>query len=207
MTTYKICDLFRLAIVANPNITQERFPKLFLNKNTSKTKGNVSKITKQAYKRLMVFIARLYSAHSVYYANTSVPPAFSFEVHPDMEPVFVCLEASLPDPNDEKEKAPVNRTPLELVQILTTNLDGLKKETDRASARIMNMNVVVTEMSRKLKMEQNAGKVERKREAPSSEESSQVGSDVREMSLEEKVQFLFREKMKRKKKKKHKKHH
>jgi hypothetical protein len=78
--------LFREALIACDDINLSTYLYLSKNKKHGKTSGNVSKITRQSYHRLTVFVARLYrQAHIVINRldeSGCKPVPFSFATYP-----------------------------------------------------------------------------------------------------------------------------
>lgn len=66
LTTFMVKDSFRDALKACPKITKKKFPFLYEIKTThGKNYGAITKINKQAFKRLMIVIARLHQAREI----------------------------------------------------------------------------------------------------------------------------------------------
>jgi hypothetical protein len=88
LTTFMVKDSFRDALNACPKITKKEFPILYKIKKThGKNYGALTKINKQAFKRLMIFIARLHQAREIC-------KQFQREVDEDWnnEHVIMCFE-------------------------------------------------------------------------------------------------------------------
>ena len=62
---FNIRDLFRQALLFCDDITETLFPNLFANKRNENRSGNVSIITHQEFRKLMIFIARIIQAHLI----------------------------------------------------------------------------------------------------------------------------------------------
>ena len=65
MKTFNVRDLFRQALLSCPDITQTSFPNLFANKRIENRSGNVSKITRQEIRKLIIFIVWMVQARIV----------------------------------------------------------------------------------------------------------------------------------------------
>jgi len=97
MKTFNVRDLFRKVLLSCPDITQTSFPNLFANKRIENRSGNVSKITRQEFRKLMIFIARIVQARIVTTmidVASKVPP-FNFATYPVLEESFRAIENHL----------------------------------------------------------------------------------------------------------------
>lgn len=104
LQTYNIREIFRDAISNCPDVTPEAYPRLSENKVGGKMSGNVSKITRQAYRRLMIFIARIYHAHHIATQIKKTHPnliplesEFRIQSYPALVRAFESMEAHLGD--------------------------------------------------------------------------------------------------------------
>lgn len=132
--TFKIRDLVRQAIIACPDITDLAFPYLFENKKSTQNKnsGNVSKITKQAFRRLMIFIGRIYQARIIVtkIGNADEVPAFTFDNYPELGEMFRCIEAHFREESTKDRSVAFQKqnTALTLVHSLSSDLEYCKKQ-------------------------------------------------------------------------------
>ena len=97
MKTFHIRDLFWKALMACPDITEAAFPYLFENKKNENRSGNVSKITRQEFHKLMIFVARIYQAHVTInkIGNSVTLPSFVFQSYDGLELAFRAIENHL----------------------------------------------------------------------------------------------------------------
>jgi len=151
--TYGIRDLFREAINACDDITCSEFPQLYLNKNGNKTSGNISRITRQGIRRLMIFIARLYEAHFIMdrlgTPTTKPPGSFSFTTYPILKPMFTCIEGQLSCSQSISEDQESCLT--DLVQSITVDIAYCKKMLNLGVSRVEKLESASMELSKRLK--------------------------------------------------------
>jgi hypothetical protein len=156
--TFKIRDLVRQAIIACPDITDLAFPYLFENKKSTQNKnsGNVSKITKQAFRRLMIFIARIYQARIIVtkIGNADEVPAFTFDNYPELGEMFRCIEAHFHEESTKDRSVAFQKqnTALTLVHSLSSDLEYCKKQAKLLEDRLAKADVTQNELLKKVKL-------------------------------------------------------
>ena len=129
--TYKIRDHFRDALKLCLDVDADSFPHLSMNTKSSKH-GNISKITKQAYRRLMIAIVRLYVAHVLFQELNGEDESkrrFSFSTYPSLRPMFEVLENHLANVHATKnETASMKKQSKEsLNRLYNTELNRVEK--------------------------------------------------------------------------------
>jgi hypothetical protein len=140
-----------------PDITKVDFPYLFENKNRhTRSSGNVSKITKQAYRRLMLFVARLYQGQMLVKKldeSVEVPP-FNFESYQDLKPILRCLEDYLFEMNCVEKVVPMSlsdKSTSTLVASLTADIAYCKKTNGMVQDRINKVEATAQELAKQIK--------------------------------------------------------
>lgn len=138
--TFKIRDLFREAINACPDIDEVSFPYLYKNKALNSKSGNVLKLTTNAFRRLMIFIARLYQARIVMSKigdrQSRIVPDFNFENFPLMKEVFICIEKHLDKVLTSQDKKVGKQSVSILFEDIQKDISFWKRNHDVAGARI-----------------------------------------------------------------------
>jgi hypothetical protein len=192
------------------DINDAAFPHLSINKKERKALGNVSKITRQAFRRLMIFVARVYYAHFVaeqldHSANN--PGTFSFETYPVLKNMFLCIEAHMSEVAKSNSKLPAKEKNLvDVVLGLQTQISGLEKTSatlEKTSATLgyglKNARATCTGLLKKLK---NSERGKAKANVKSSSEHNAFLAEV----LAAVKETGKRKRKRHKKKKRHKKH-
>ena len=125
--TYNIRNIFCNAINACSDVTDEKFPELYKNKN--QPRGNISRITIKSARRLMIFVARVYQAHITTDRLRLRSPAkfFNFATYPILEKVFEEMEGFLGEYDSREEVSVKGLTSIEKAQSIQTELASLRK--------------------------------------------------------------------------------
>ena len=204
ISTYRVRELFRLALFECDDINDAAFPHLSINKKERKALGNVSKITRQAFRRLMIFVARVYYAHFVAEQldhPASNPGTFSFETYPVLEKMFVCIEAHMSEVVKSNSKSPAKEKNLvDVAFTLQTQLNGLEKTSATLEKGLKNARATCTVLLQKLKHSERG-----KAKAKANMSSERDANFLAEVLAAVKETGKWKRK-KRKKNKKHKKH-
>jgi hypothetical protein len=96
LSTYNVRDLFREALSACKDITQTSYPLLSENKKKCKTSGNLSKLTQQSLRRMIILVARIYLADDIVRClSPHTLPGFNFETYPVLKNALDTLENRL----------------------------------------------------------------------------------------------------------------
>lgn len=209
MSTYRVRDSFRDAILECSDITAESFPHLFeIKKKQGKTSGGISKITKQAFRRLMIFIARLYQAKTISQRlkEPKDETPFSFAYSPKLQPMFECIEMHLRDisrlESDHQVANQKDQSCGELIHSITSEIAKCQKTNTAIQAtwraHFVKMEEAASELAKKVKTLQN------KKVVKAESKTNQMQRLIAEAMREERVK-LEKEKKKHKKKKKKKK--
>jgi hypothetical protein len=92
--------LFREALLSCPDITSDNFPQLVKNKV-----DNPSKLTLFAYRRLMLYIGRLYQAWATLRILHGPGERFDFETYPKLGEMCHCIERHLQEQSGQTSKS------------------------------------------------------------------------------------------------------
>jgi len=149
--TYSIRETFHDALRACPDVTPESFPHLYKNVKLSKTSRNVSKITRQVFRCLMIVIAHLFNAHILVNILKPVDTDFSFNYFPQLKPIFTVLEAYLAELQGAGEKSSImqKRSSESIVQQLHSNLAWCKKSVQNIASHLGNMETNLIEFEKR----------------------------------------------------------
>ena len=137
--TYNIRNIFRNAINACSDVTDEKFPELYKNKN--QPRGNISRITIKSARRLMIFVARVYQAHITTDRLRLRSPAkfFNFATYPILEKVFEEMEGFLGEYDSREEVSVKGSSSIEKAQSIQTELVRIKTRIEKAEAVIKDL--------------------------------------------------------------------
>jgi hypothetical protein len=202
ISTYGVRELFRQALIECVDITDADFPHLSVNKKERKALGNVSKITRQAFRRLMIFVARVYYAHFIEEQLDSEANlgTFSFATYPVLKKMFQCIESHMREVAKPNPKSPAKaKSPVDVVITLQTQLNGLEKTSLTLEKGLRNARATCTVLLQKLKyLERGKAKAKTKLTTERDAIVAEVLAAVKETGK--------RKRKKHKKKKRHKKH-
>jgi hypothetical protein len=137
ISTYSVRDVFRAALMACPDITPNEFPYLAPNKKGTKTSGNISKILRQAPRRFMIFIARLFLAHNVMQKDSlgDRTDPFTFETYPSMGDAFKSIESDLADTHVASTSTPT-KSVAELIHSIRSDQAAIKKRAQATDIKL-----------------------------------------------------------------------
>ena len=150
-TTYEVREILYNAIRACPDITRADFPHLY--KSTQSSKGYVmfSKITKHVFRRMLLFISRVYYANEI--AKKLIEghdKVFSFENYLVLKEIFECLELCLEELGQQTKKVS-SQTATQLLQRVTADLSFCTRHLAQVKKRLENACEIVPVLSKKVK--------------------------------------------------------
>ena len=164
---YDVRTLVVSATKACPNITSEAFPHLQYIVQSPKAAISFSRISKQSFKRIMIFIARVYYANVL--AEKIVPrhgkKNLSFENYPELEEMFKCLELYFQELNQQKRKA-ASQSPSQLLQSVQAHLSFCQKQLVKVETRLDDAADIMPILQKKIKRFETKIKAKSKPVAP-----------------------------------------
>jgi hypothetical protein len=127
LSTYNVRDLFREALSACKDITRNSYPFLSENKKKCKTSGNLSKLTQQSFRRMIILVSRIYLAHDIVRclsgSNVSTLPGFNFATYPILKDALDSLEMRLKCICESSSSVAIKpKSALELLQSIETDI-------------------------------------------------------------------------------------
>ena len=124
--------MFREAVSACKDITLSSYPFLSENKKKCKMSGNLSKLTQQSFRRMIILVARIYLAHDIVRclsgSNASCLPGFNFATYPILKDALDCLETRLQKIFDSSSYVAIKpKSAMELLQSVVTDVRVAKQ--------------------------------------------------------------------------------
>jgi hypothetical protein len=198
--------LFRQALLSCPDVTSDDFPQLVKNKV-----DNPSKLTLFAYRRLMLYIGRLYQAWATLRILRGPGDRFDFETYPKLGKMCHCIERHLQEQSGQTSKSRKKRK----IEIADKNIarSGVAKKPVESQSKVIDQirseldcfknDIELATSSLVEKMFETVQDLEREKE-------DNVRVQVRSPTYSEVGEYvefkMMEEKKKTKKRKKHKKH-
>jgi hypothetical protein len=119
-------------VCACKDITLSSYPFLSENKKKCKMSGNLSKLTQQSFRRMIILVARIYLAHDIVRclsgSNASCLPGFNFATYPILKDALDCLETRLQKIFDSSSYVAIKpKSAMELLQSVVTDVRVAKQ--------------------------------------------------------------------------------
>lgn len=152
-STYRVADSLREAIKKCPDITTVNYPLLFVNKSTSKTTGNISRISHKQMKIVCIFIGRIYESVRIQEQIDDQPDTrFNFERFPVLKECFDVLEEYLSIQSSKPEPKPATKkNEDELIRSITSDLHTLETHHEKMDEKIKMLKIDVAALATKIK--------------------------------------------------------